>query len=939
MTSVLSFAAHSLRRATALAFLPAALAAQAGTGALGGRVTSAGSPLGSAIVSSVGRVTQTRSDGTYRLLLPVGRHEVRVGLIGYKARRDSVTITAGSTLSRDYDLDKSVATLDVVATIGSRGQARTVIDAPAPIDVLSAAEIKSTGRTETAQMIQAIAPSFNFPRTSIGDGTDAVRPATLRGLAPDQTLVLVNGKRRHNSALVNVNGFVGRGSAPVDLNAIPSAMIDHIEILRDGAAAQYGSDAIAGVINIVLKAGTPGDGRVTAGESYTKYNQPDDISVNAAPIQAGEREARDGKMFHVALDQGSTFSGNGFLHVAGELRDRGYTNRTLEDPRLQYFPGDPRETNPALPLDGRINHRQGDAATHDVQGFWNGGRSLSDLDFYTFGGVSVRRAEAPGFFRRPNDDRTLRNIYPNGFLPMIHSDINDLSGAVGLKGAASGWNWDLGTVYGRDQFAFTIKNSANVSLGPTSPTQFDAGKLRFGQSTTSLDLNRDFKSGPLPFPLNVATGAEFRADRYEIVAGEYDSWRNGGQPVLNGDGTVKMQTLANGTVVPVAGAPGAQVFPGFKGDSAGKPGDAGSHSRNNKALYVDLSSDLTPRFLLDLAGRYENYSDFGSTTTGKLSTRFKVTETISLRGAASTGFRAPSLMQEYFSSTATNFVGGIPFDIKTFPASTPEAQALGASPLKAEKSRNYSAGLAMEPIPALSFTFDYYYIAVDDRIVLSNNFTGASAIAALAKIGITGISGGRYFTNAIDTKTHGYDAIVNYGVSFSSSAVLRLTAAYNHNRTRVTRVDTLPTNLSGLRSSLFDRTEQGRIEEGNPENNLILSGTYNLRGLGLNARTQRYGQVTSYGTTPTNAYGPLDQIFSPRWVTDLSGSYAFNRLTVTVGADNIFDVYPDRNNNYGNYVPTAENGGTANFGVFPYAGISPWGFNGRFVYTRLAVGL
>jgi iron complex outermembrane receptor protein len=296
-------------------------------------------------------------------------------------------------------------------------------------------------------------------------------------------------------------------------------------------------------------------------------------------------------------------------------------------------------------------------------------------------------------------------------------------------------------------------------------------------------------------------------------------------------------------------------------------------------------------------------------------------------------------MQEYFSSTATNFVGGIPFDIKTFPASTPEAQALGASPLKAEKSRNYSAGLAMEPVPALSFTFDYYYIAVDDRIVLSNNFTGASAIAALAKIGITGISGGRYFTNAIDTKTHGYDAIVNYGLSFSSSAVLRLTAAYNHNRTRVTRVDTLPTNLSGLRSSLFDRTEQGRIEEGNPENNLILAGTYNLRGLGLNARTQRYGQVTSYGTTPTNAYGPLDQIFSPRWVTDLSGSYAFNRLTVTLGADNVFDVYPDRNNNYGNYVPTAENGGTANFGVFPYAGISPWGFNGRFVYTRLAVGL
>jgi iron complex outermembrane receptor protein len=930
MSLVPSFAARSLRRVAALVFLPAALAAQEATGTLSGRVTSSGQPLGSAIVSSVGRVTQTRSDGSYRLVLPTGRHEVRVGLIGYKARRDSVTITTGAATNRNYDLEKSVATLDVVATIGSRGQARTVIDAPSPIDVLSAAEIKSTGRTETAQMIQAIAPSFNFPRTSIGDGTDAVRPATLRSLAPDQALVLVNGKRRHNSALVNVNGFVGRGSAPVDLNAIPSAMIDHIEILRDGAAAQYGSDAIAGVINIVLKAGGAGEGRVTAGESFSTYNRPDDINVKRDTIQAGERSARDGKMFHTSLDQGWSFSDNGFLHLAGELRDRGFTNRTLEDPRIQYGPGDPRETDPTLPVNSRITHRQGDAATHDAQGFWNGGRSLSAMDFYTFGGVSIRRSEAPGFYRRPNDDRTLRNIYPNGFLPMIHSDINDLSGAAGLKGAAGGWSWDLGTVYGRDQFAFTIKNSANVSLGPTSPTEFDAGKLRFGQSTTTLDLNRDFKGDALPFPLNVAAGAEFRADRYEIVAGEYSSWVNGGAKVID----------VNGNVTTRAGAPGSQVFPGFKGDSGGKTNDAGSHSRNNKALYVDLSSDLTSRILVDLAGRYENYSDFGSTTTGKLATRIKLMENVSLRGAASTGFRAPSLMQEFFSSTATNFVSGVPFDIKTFPASSAEAQALGANPLTAEKSHNYSAGIAMEPIPALSFTFDYYYIAIDDRIVLSNNFTGPIAIAALQTIGVTGISGGRYFTNAIDTKTHGYDAIANYGLSFANSGVLRLTGAYNHNRTRVTRVAALRSNVSGLQGSLFDRVEQERIEAGNPENNLILSANYNLRGLGLMARTQRFGQVTTYGSTSSNAYGPLDQVFSPKWVTDLSGSYGFNRLTLTIGADNIFDVYPDRNNNNGNYTTLAtENGGTSNFGIFPYAGISPWGFNGRFVYTRFAVGL
>jgi iron complex outermembrane receptor protein len=931
MTHLSSLAVRTLCVAAALVVAPLALAAQT-TGALTGRVLAANAPVADATVFAGGRAAPTRADGSYRLTLAPGRYLVRVRALGFTTATDSVVITAGGTTTANFSLTRAVATLEAVSTLGTRGEARTVIDAPVPIDVLSAAEIKATGRTETAQMIQAVAPSFNFPRTSIGDGTDAVRPATLRGLAPDQTLVLVNGKRRHNSALVNVNGFVGRGSAPVDLNAIPSSMIDHIEILRDGAAAQYGSDAIAGVINIVLKTGDPGDFRATLGQALTTYNRPDNFAPFA--LQAGDRDGRDGKVFQTSLDHGWTFSQNGFLHLAGELRDRGFTNRTLPDPRLQYFTAaDPREA-----VINRIDHRQGDAATHDVQGFWNGGTPIGVMDLYSFGGVGVRRSEAPGFWRRPSDDRTLRNLWPDGFLPMIHADITDVSGAVGVKGLAAGWNWDLGTVYGANEFGFTIKHTANVSLGPTSPTQFDAGKLKFHQSTTTLDLNRDFK-GILPFDFNIAGGAEFRADSYGIVAGEYDSWRNGGFPVLNPDGTVKTQVI-NGVTLPVPGAPGSQVFPGFKADSGTKPGDAGTHSRNNTALYLDLSSDLTTRLLVDVAGRYENYSDFGSTTTGKLSSRFQLAKGLALRGSVSTGFRAPSLMQEFFSSTATNFVSGQAFDIKTFPASSAEAQALGASPLKAEKSQNYGFGFALEPAPSLSLTADYYYIGIDDRIVLSNNFTGAAASAALGAIGVTGIQGGRYFTNAIDTRTRGYDIIANYGLTFANTSVLRLTAAYNNNRTRVTRVDTLPTNLAGLKASLFDRVEQERIEEGNPNTNLILSANYDIRGFGLLARTQRFGQVTSFGTAPSNAFGPLDQTYSPKWITDLSASYTVRRATVTVGSDNVFDVYPDRNNNNGNYiVPPAENGGTSNFGIFPYAGISPFGFNGRFIYTRVAVGL
>ncbi|HEY2027119.1 MAG TPA: TonB-dependent receptor, partial [Gemmatimonadaceae bacterium] len=614
------------RLSAALIAVPVVVAAQANTGTLAGRVTSAGDPVTGATIVAAGRTARTRTDGGYRLTLPVGRIEVVVRAIGYNTTRDTVSITSGATTTRDFALSRAVTTLEAVSTLGTRGEARTVIDAPVPIDVLSAADIKATGRTETAQMIQALAPSFNFPRTSIGDGTDHVRPATLRGLAPDQTLVLVNGKRWHNSALVNVNGFVGRGSAPVDLNAIPASSIDHIEILRDGAAAQYGSDAIAGVLNIVLKGAVPGEFRTTIGEDYTTYNRADNYTPFST--QVGDMQSRDGKVFQTAVDQGWSFSQNGFLHLSGELRDHGYTNRTLPDPRLQYFSvTDPRETNPVYPLpDGRMNHRQGDAATHDLQGFWNGGSSLGSMDFYSFGGVSKRVGEAAGFWRRANDPSGRRQpaIYPDGFLPLIHSDIIDASGVVGLKGVASGWNWDLGTVYGGNQFGFTIKNTMNVSLGPTSKLEFDAGKLRFQQSTTTLDLNRDFKN-VLPFPVNVAAGAEFRADNYSIVAGEYDSWRNGGFTVPD----------ANGNPTTTPAPPGSQVFPGFKADSGAKKGDAGTHTRNNAGVYVDVSSDVTTRLLVDLAGRYEHYNDFGSTTTGKLSTRYQVAKGLALRGAAS----------------------------------------------------------------------------------------------------------------------------------------------------------------------------------------------------------------------------------------------------------------------------------------------------------------
>ena len=873
-----------------------------------------GEPLAGATINVATKSTTARHDGSYRMQVPAGRHELRVRLLGYALAIDSVEIGAGATITHDVALRRAATVLETVAIIGSRGDERSVISAPVPIDVLSAPELHQSGRTETAQMLQAVAPSVNFPRTTIGDGTDHIRPATLRGLAPDQTLVLINGKRRHNSALVNVNGFVGRGSQAVDLNAIPASMIDHIEILRDGAAAQYGSDAVAGVINIVLKSTAAGSLAVETGENATTYNR-DATSLVAFNAQTAAQSVHDGRVFSAVLDDGLRFGTDGFLHVGGEVRDRQGTNRTLADTRQQYFAGDPRNANAPA-----INHWQGDSFNHDESVFYNMGTTLGrGIEWYGFGGLNHRHGASAGFWRRSNEDRTLRNIYPDGFLPFIKSGIVDASFSEGIRGTALGWRWDLASVYGRNSFAFTIDNSANVSLGPTSKTTFDAGKLAFAQSTTTLDLFRSIAT-PWSAPLRVALGAEARNDNYRITAGEPDSYRNGQVPVLD----------ANGNPTTRSAAVGSQVFPGFQ------PTDAGDHTRSNTAAYVDLESDLTRALLVGVAGRVEHYSDFGTTSTGKVALRYEPVRRVALRGAVSSGFRAPSLGQEFFSSTATNFINGQPFDIRTFPVATAEARLLGASDLKPERSTNYSAGVALEPLSALALTVDFYQIRIRDRIVLSDNFTGATIQALFAQTGSTA-AGGRFFTNAIDTKSNGVDIVASYGFDFSSRSNLRLTSSYNHNVIKVTRVDSTPSNLKAFQETLFGRVERTRIERGNPRDNFVASGTYSLGGISLTARSQRYGEVSVAGTTPTNATGTLDQTFGAKWISDASLSYALRRYTLTVGADNIFDVYPDRNLNPGD--PATGNGGISNFGIFPYNAVSPFGFNGRFVYSRLSIGL
>ena len=848
----------------------------------------------------------TRGDGRYRLIVPAGSHELLVSSIGFAPQRQRVTVSAGGTATQDFTLTARAVEVDEIAVIGSRRAERTVTDAPVPVDVLSAEEIRQTGRTETSQIIQALAPSFNFPRATVSDGTDHSRPATLRGLAPDQVLVLVNGKRRHMSALINVNNSVGRGAGMVDLNAIPASSIERIEILRDGAAAQYGSDAIAGVINIILK-------RNAANEFST---------------MAGITKEGDGEVLQAAANYALRLGEAGTLQLSGEVRDRGYTNRSEPDFRQQYFPADnPLNSDPTRI--GVVNHRQGDAAVTDGGLFFNLLTPIAaNTELYFFGGGTIRSGEAAGFWRRALDDRTVRSIFPDGFLPLIATDINDLSGAVGLQGAMAGWRWDLSTVFGRNQFQFDVNNSANASLGSASPTEFYAGTLKFDQLTTNLDLVRGFDIG-LGDPISFAVGGEFRRDGYGIEAGDPASYVDGGVPIEDG---------------PAAGgiaAPGAQVFPGFQ------PGDEVDESRRSVAGYVDIEVSPVRNVLFGAAGRVEHYNDFGSTTNGKLTARIEPVRGIALRGAVSSGFRAPSLGQSFFSSTATNFINGLPFELRTFPVTSPVAQAIGALPLEPEKSLNLSAGAAFFPLPNLSVTVDFYRITIDDRIVLSGNFTGGAVRDTLAARGFVGVAGGRYFTNAIDTRTRGVDVIANYGFDLGRSGLLRLTGGLNINRNAVTSVKPTPSQLQGVGETLFDRVERARIEVGQPRNNINFSSLYTLDRLTVNARTQRFGQVTLFGTSTD---GSLDQVFGAKWITDLSLAYRIlETLNLAVGADNIFDVYPDPNSLGQSVFPDPANcgpngttactqAGNSNFGIFPYNQISPFGFNGAFYYARLTLG-
>jgi len=775
---------------------------------------------------------------------------------------------------------------DIVVT-GTRVAGRSRLDSVAPVDVVTAEALQQRGSTELATQLAASVPALNFPRPSATDGTDSIRPATLRGQGPDQTLVLVNGVRRHATALVNTNGSVGRGSAAVDLNAIPSTAIERIEVLRDGAAAQYGSDAIAGVLNLRLRQASSGGGAsVTYGGYLTDFTG----------FYGGGKDISDGEALTIAGWQGFGLGSDGFLTASVEYRDRARTNRSDIDPRF----------TPA-----EVRGGQGDPESQDLAIYLNAGKPLgAGWEAYGWVGYQTRDASAAAFYRTPTDnaqnpDYGAGRKYPNGYLPYILTDTTDWTAAGGLRGEAGGWAIDVNLGYGSNKIEFGAENTMNPTYGINGQTSFDAGSLEYSQLVFGADASRQFDLG-WAGPLNVAFGLEARRETYKIGAGEEASYARG--PVLTAGGTTLNW--------------GSRGFTGFT------PSNEVDEDRSNVGVYLDLEGEVVKNLTLSGALRYENYSDFGDNVSGKIAGRYDFNPHFAIRGAVSTGFRAPSLQQQYYTQTAVLYINNVPYETGTYPSISDVGAALGGTALEAETSVNYSLGFVVRNGP-FELTADAYRIDIDDRIILSETLTGSNTAAPgsnaktifdlLAPYGATAA---RFFINGVDTETTGLDVVARYRAETSVGHRLDFTLAGNVNDFKVTKTPMTQTGILPTPTSLFGRQAVTRFEEGTPPWKVVFQTDWEAQRLGGTFRLTGYGDVLAAGASEAT-----DLQLGDALVADVEARYRFNdRVTVSIGADNILDQYPRQS--------LRENNTT---GAFPFSNFSPYGFNGRFVYGRLAV--
>jgi iron complex outermembrane receptor protein len=775
--------------------------------------------------------------------------------------------------------------LEEIVVVGTRTAGHSVYESLAPIDLITPEAIRQSAAIpgEIGAAIQSLVPSFNLPRQSNSNFADVVRPAQLRNLSPDQVLVLVNGKRRHSTSTLTTESKLGKGTSPVDFNSIPVGAIERIEVLRDGAGAQYGSDAIAGVINVVLKDADKG------GEASASWGQ------NRTDFAPTGRSVNDGDTLFASLN-GGLGVGGGFLNLTAEYRDRDSTLRSGPD-QIPFF----EEQTPAnLALAGTQTHKAGDGTMEDLSFMFNSAVPLGeDFEFYSFGGYSQRDGEGANFFRYPDSFANVPTIFPDGYIPVLEADNVDMSLAAGWRGSIpSGWTWDLSAVYGSNEFDHDVTNSLNVSLGDASPTSFNVAEYEFTQLTFRFDMARPFEVGGFANPVNLAWGLEYRTDTYETKAGDPESYEAG----------------------PVIGAPiGTQAGSGLK------PEETVDVDRDAMGAYLDLESDITDRFQAGIAARFEDYSDFGSSVDGKVSGRFELTDALAVRGTVGTGFRAPSLTQAYFRGSTTSFgEGGQLENVLNLPTDDPIAVLLGASDLDPEESVSYNLGFVFTPGNSFRLTVDFYRVDIDDRITLSERIGGQEVTDYIEdQLGIAGVLGVRYFTNAIDTQTDGFDIVADYTLDLGPGSLL-LSAAYNQSDTEVKRVDPNPPELDavGVDNVLFGVEERNTIETASPDDKLILTAHWTTDRWSVLARGTRWGEATRVfnfggGFEPEQTYGA-------EWGVDMDVEFAVTEaFRVAIGANNILDEYPDLSSADINY-----------FGNLPYDVLQPITFNGAFYYLR-----
>ncbi|MFJ4387439.1 TonB-dependent receptor plug domain-containing protein [Pseudomonas sp. NPDC089408] len=766
--------------------------------------------------------------------------------------------------------------LGTVIVTGNRGsEKRTVTTSPVPIDVISAKQLQETGKPGLMEALSASVPSLTLPEKTGWDASGMARAPSLRGLNAAQVLVLVNGKRRHTSATLNISG-INAGAAPSDLDLIPISAIDHVEVLRDGAAAQYGSDAIAGVINVILKADTSGTAVTTAGQGYDGKKQTVQQSLNK-----GFELGRDG-ILQLALDARSQnddnkASANGYsqaeaLDRAGKVTYGGYGTPKINLLTLGY--------NAELPLE-------------------------DDLTLYSFSTWSYRKAEQGQNFRLPTIVNTITtgpNGRPSGYTPTWYIEEYDYQAALGAKGLAGDWDWDLSSTYGRNQAEQGTWNNQNPSLGEATPNHFESGTWVSSQLTSNLDLHRNFEVG-LARPLDFSWGLEQRRDTYQVQAGDWASWADGGYCAAPGN----------------CAASGAQVTNGIS------PAEADSASRNSYAGYVDVGFNPLPQWYWGAALRYEHYDrGIGATRSGKLTTRYELTPELAVRATVSNGFRAPSLANSLFSARSTTYgvVDGVYQSINygVLPVDSAAAQALGAEPLKPEKSTNYSLGLTWQPSERLAFTADAYLINVRDRITLTGTLLGSEVTQTLLANGIDSTSGGQYFTNGADTRTKGLDLVSSYDQDLGSAGTVKWTAAFNWNDTEILAYKD-SVNILGTSYELMNRQARNFLTDVQPHTKLILGGNWRLDRYRVNLGLTRYGSWREVNAANDRS---LDREYKARWITDLDVGYQLTKdLELAIGARNLFDVYPERQ------APSSKTM-TKGYGAY-----SPYGFTGGYYFGRL----